>query len=45
MEADHKVNNYIQDVLFMDGDEGETVISLRKLVLAGCPKSPKNENF
>ncbi|MCD4767680.1 MAG: DUF1801 domain-containing protein [Methanosarcinales archaeon] len=45
MEADHKVNNYIQDVLFMDGDEGETVISLRKLVLEVAPDAKEEIKY
>ncbi len=33
MKADPKINNFVQDILFMDEDKGETVISLRKYKL------------
>jgi len=33
MKANPKINDFIHDLLFMDEDKGEIVISLRKLVL------------
>ena len=34
-----EINNFIQDLLFVDEDKGETVISLRKLVLEIAPSA------
>jgi hypothetical protein len=45
MEADPKINNFIQDVLLMDGDKGETVISLRKLVLDVAPDAKEEIKY
>lgn len=45
MEADPKINNFIQDVLFMDGDKGETVISLRKMVLEVAPDAKEEIKY
>ncbi|MFV9632027.1 MAG: hypothetical protein ACNYWM_13310 [Methanosarcinales archaeon] len=33
IKANSKINDFIHDLLFMDEDKGEIVISLRKLVL------------
>lgn len=34
-----EINNFIQDLLFVDEDKGETVISLRKLVFQIAPSA------
>ena len=45
MKANPKINNFIQDVLFMDEDKGETVISLRKLVLEIAPSAKEEIKY
>ena len=45
MKADPKINNFIQDILFMDEDKGETVISLRKLVLEIVPSAKEDIKY
>jgi len=37
MKTNPKINNFTQDILFMDEDKGETIISLIKLVLEIAP--------
>jgi hypothetical protein len=39
MKANPEINNFVQDILFMDEDKGETVISLRNLVLEIAPSA------
>jgi hypothetical protein len=45
MKANPKINNFIQDILFMDEDKGETVISLRKLVLEIAPSAKEEIKY
>ena len=45
MKANPKINNFIQDILFMDEDKGETVISLRKLVLEITPSAKEEIKY
>ena len=45
MKADPKINNFIQDILFTDEDKGETVISLRKLVLEIAPSAKEEIKY
>ena len=37
MEANSRVNNFVQDLLFTDKDKGEILVSLRELVLKIAP--------
>lgn len=43
MKAKPKINDFIHDLLFMDEDKGEIVISLRKLVFFGGATDVKEE--
>ena len=45
MKANPKINNFIQDILFMDEDKGETVISLRKSVLEITPSAKEEIKY
>ena len=45
MKANPKINNFIQDILFMDEDRGETVISLRKSVLEITPSAKEEIKY
>ena len=45
MESNPKINNFIQDLLFIDEDKGETVISLRKLVLKITPNATEEIKY
>lgn len=45
MKANPKTNNFIQDILFMDEDKGEIVISLRKLVLEIAPSAEEEIKY
>ena len=45
MKANPKLNNFIQDIRFMDEDKGETVISLRKLVLEITPSAKEDIKY
>jgi hypothetical protein len=45
MKADPKINNFIQDILFMDEDKGEIVISLRKLVSKIAPSAKEEIKY
>ena len=45
MKADPKINNFILHILFMDEDKGETVISLRKLVLEIAPSAKEEIKY
>ncbi len=45
MQANPKINNFIQDILFMDEDKGETVISLRKSVLEITPSAKEEIKY
>ncbi len=40
-----EINNFIQDLLFVDEDKGETVISLRKLVLQIAPSAKEEIKY
>lgn len=40
-----EINNFIQDLLFVDEDKGETVISLRKLVLEIAPSAKEEIKY
>ncbi|MCK4251990.1 DUF1801 domain-containing protein [candidate division WOR-3 bacterium] len=37
MKANSKINNFIQDIQFIDEDKKEIVVSLKKLVSKICP--------
>ena len=39
MKANPKINNFIQDAMFINEGKGEIVISLRKLVLKIVPNA------
>ena len=45
MKADPKINNFIQDILFIDEHKGETVISLRKLLLEIAPSAKEETKY
>ncbi|MEA3488450.1 MAG: DUF1801 domain-containing protein [Euryarchaeota archaeon] len=45
MKADPKINNFIQEIRFMDEDKGGTVISLRKLVLEIAPSAKEEIKY
>ncbi len=44
-KANPKINDFIQDILLMDKDKGETIISLRKLVLEITPSSKEEIKY
>jgi hypothetical protein len=45
MKANPEINNFVQDILFMDEDKGETVISLRNLVLEIAPSAKEDIKY
>ena len=45
MKANPKINNFIQDILFMDEDKGEIVISLRKVVSKVAPSAKEEIKY
>jgi hypothetical protein len=45
MMADPNINDFIHDLLFMDKDKGEIVISLRKLVLEVAPDAKEEIKY
>ena len=45
MRANPKINDFIQEILFMDEDKGKIVISLRKLVLEIAPSAKEEIKY
>jgi hypothetical protein len=45
MKANPKIDDFIQEILFMDEDKGKTVISLRKLVLDIAPSEEEEIKY
>lgn len=45
MKANPKINNLIQDILFVDEDKGQIVISLRKLVSKIAPSAKEEIKY
>ena len=45
VKANPEINDFIHDLMFMDGDKGETVISLRKLVLEVAPDAKEEIKY
>ena len=45
IKANPKINDFIHDLLFIDEDKGEIVISLRKLVLEVAPDAKEEIKY
>ena len=45
MKANPKINKFIEDILFVDEDKGEIVISLRKLVSKIAPNAKEEIKY
>ena len=45
MKANPRINNFIQDILFLDEDKGEIVVSLRDLVLNIAPNAEEEIRY
>jgi len=45
MKANPKIDNFIQDLLFIDKNKGEIVISLRKLILKIAPSTEEEIKY
>jgi len=45
VKANPRINNFIQDILFLDEDKGEIVVSLRDLVLNIAPNAEEEIRY